>query len=263
MLESCLQILPISHLLEQEIKTILPWCGYITQEHLYWPFAVLHGESFLKWFGKSGPSFWPCKNHKGWNPCAHVYPCILSVLHIKLCGVFGGVIKAKNRGWGLCPIPSLYVTAINNLLCRWFYWAFVFFVTTTPAVSLEKSPGWQEQVPVIDQGLFMWLDLPTGCRASPSVPCIPWQKGMSQWHGGSPWGWEALLICISGLPAHTDIFGEQRIISLTQMTFSLLCHREENQALNLESCRRSMRSPLACLQCVSEGNENTHGPVIW
>lgn len=111
---------------------------------------------------------------------------------------------------------------------------------------------------------FGWIcPLAAGHHPSPSVPHIPWHKDMSQWHGGSPWGWEVLLICISGLQAHTGIFGEQRTISLTQITFNLLCYREENQALILKSCRRSTRSPLAYLQCVSEGNANAHGPVIW
>lgn len=40
------------------------------------------------------------------------------------------------------------------------------------------------------------------------------------------------------------------IISLTQMAFNLLCHGQGNQALNLESCRRSTRSPLPiCRVC--------------
>lgn len=141
---------------------------------------------------------------------------------------------------------------INNLLCRWFYWAFVFSVTTTPAVSLEKSPGWQEQVPIIDQSLFLCMALPTGCRTSPITLCPMY--ALAQGHvtvtWGSPWGWEVLLICIFGLQAQKGIFGEQIMISLTQMTFNLLCHRQESQALNLESCRRSTRSLLAYLQSV-------------
>lgn len=93
-----------------------------------------------------------------------------------------------------------------------------------------------------------WIcPLDAGHHPSPSVPCIPWHMDMSQRHVGSPWGWEVLLICISGLQAQPGIFGEKRIISLTQMTFSLLCHKEENQALNLKSCWRSTRSPLAYL----------------
>ena len=119
--------------------------------------------------------------------------------------------------------------------------------------------------PVINQGLFKQIGLPVGCRPWMSLcsPCVSWWRGISWWCTGSPWGCEVLLICISGLQAQPGVFGVWRKISLTQMTFSLLYNLEENQALNLESCRRSTRSPLANVQCVRERNANTDGSVVW
>lgn len=105
---------------------------------------------------------------------------------------------------------------------------------------------------LIKAGFCGWIcPLAAGHHPSPSV-----SPGTRTCHR------EVLLICISGLQAQTGIFGEQRIMSLTQMTFNMLCHREENQALSLESRRRSTRSPQAYLQSVWVKEMQMH-MVLW
>lgn len=72
--------------------------------------------------------------------------------------------------------------------------------------------------------------------------------------------------CITALQVQPGVFGEnktkQQNPPLFQMTFSLLYHIEKNQALNLQSCRRSMRSPLANVQNVRE-REIQIQMIVW
>lgn len=219
---------------------------------------------FLEWFGKSGPWFSPCKNHKGWNPNAPcVYPCILSVLHIKLCGGFGGVIKLNTDRDSIPYLPFMFLWLTicyaggftGHLFSLW--------------QLLQLSPLRQVQ-----DGKSSCLLLIKACLCGFSHclqdithhPLSHVSPGTRTCHSdtGQPLrlGSAAdLHLWLASSDRH--FWRKKRMISFTQMTFKLLCHREGRQALNLESCRRSTRSPLAYLQSVWEGNANAHGTVVW
>lgn len=122
-LESRVQILPgpTCALVGTGVKGHPALLGYMTQEQLHWPFAVLHRESQavsgVVW--KIWALILTLQKSQGAKSL-----CSLCVSMHSFCFVyktmwgFLGVLKAKYRGCRLCPIPSLYVTVINNLLCR-------------------------------------------------------------------------------------------------------------------------------------------------